>query len=65
VTAAAETSVIRHFVVGGRGFEPLILRTLVRHDRTEVAGALYPCAGAYAVVETPGTIRAGDRVSLA
>jgi len=41
-----------------------ILRTLVRHNRSEVAGALYPCAGAYAVVETPGTIRAGDRVSL-
>jgi uncharacterized protein len=41
-----------------------ILRTLVRNNRVEVAGGLYPCAGAYAVVEAPGTIRAGDRVSL-
>lgn len=41
-----------------------ILRTLVRHNRTEVAGGLYPCAGAYAVVETHGIARAGDPVSL-
>ena len=41
-----------------------ILRTLVAHNRIDVAGRLYPCAGVYAVVETAGTIRAGDRVSL-
>ena len=41
-----------------------ILRTLVRHNRQDVAGGLFPCAGVYAVVVTPGTIRQGDRVSL-
>jgi uncharacterized protein YcbX len=41
-----------------------ILRTLVRHNRLDVAGGLYPCAGVYTVVEAPGTIRAGDPVSL-
>ena len=42
-----------------------ILRTLVRHNRLDVAGGLYPCAGVYAVVEAAGPIRAGDSVSLA
>ena len=41
-----------------------ILRTLVRHNRLDVAGGLYPCAGVYAVVEAAGTAQAGDRVSL-
>ena len=41
-----------------------ILRTLVAHNRLDVAGGMYPCAGVYAVVETPGTTRAGDSVSL-
>ncbi|MFV1988020.1 MAG: MOSC domain-containing protein [Gemmatimonadota bacterium] len=40
-----------------------ILRTLVQHNPVEVAGAgQFPCAGVYAVVETPGTMRPGDRV---
>jgi uncharacterized protein YcbX len=42
-----------------------ILRTLVRHNRVDVAGGLYPCAGVYAVVEAAGTTQTGDRVSLA
>jgi uncharacterized protein len=41
-----------------------ILRTLVRHNRLDVAGGRYPCAGVYAVVEVAGSIRAGDHVSL-
>jgi uncharacterized protein YcbX len=41
-----------------------ILRTIVRHNRIEVAGGHYPCAGVYAVVEGSGTVRAGDPVSL-
>jgi len=41
-----------------------ILKTLAKHNRIDVAGALYPCAGVYAVAETTGTIRNGDRVSL-
>jgi hypothetical protein len=28
-------------------------------------GGLFPCAGVYAVVETPGTLRTGDLVALA
>ena len=41
-----------------------ILKTLAKHNRIDVAGALYPCAGVYAVAEATGTIRNGDRVSL-
>jgi uncharacterized protein YcbX len=44
--------------------DPRILKALARHNRIDVAGALYPCAGVYAVAETTGTIRKDDRVSL-
>ena len=42
-----------------------ILRTLVRHNRLRVGDAgLFPCAGVYAVVATPGMVRTGARVEL-
>jgi uncharacterized protein YcbX len=41
-----------------------IIKALVQHNRIDVAGGLYPCAGVYAVAESTGTIRLGDRVSL-
>ena len=41
-----------------------ILKALARHNRIDVAGALYPCAGVYAVAESTGTIRQGDPVTL-
>jgi uncharacterized protein YcbX len=42
-----------------------ILRTLTRHNRVQVGGAgQFPCAGVYAVVESAGTVRAGDHVTL-
>ena len=41
-----------------------ILRTLARNNRIDVAGGLYPCAGVYATVESPGTVRKGDPVAL-
>jgi uncharacterized protein YcbX len=45
--------------------DPDVLRTLVRHNSVQVGAAgLYPCAGAYAVVGNPGTLRTGDRVSI-
>src|SRR4051794_4962103 len=34
--------------------DPLILKALARHNRIDVAGALYPCAGVYAVAEATG-----------
>ena len=42
-----------------------VLRTLVSHNRLQV-GELgqFPCAGVYAVVAAPGTVRIGDRVIL-
>jgi uncharacterized protein YcbX len=45
--------------------DPNILKALARHNRIDVAGALYPCAGVYAVTEATGTIHKDDRVSLA
>ena len=46
--------------------DPGVLRTLVRHNPIQIGAAgPFPCAGVYAVVETPGTIRTGDRVALA
>jgi uncharacterized protein len=45
--------------------DPRILKALARHNRIDVAGALFPCAGVYAVAEATGTIRKGDGVSLA
>jgi uncharacterized protein len=44
--------------------DPRVLKALARHNRIDVAGALYPCAGVYAVAEATGTIRQDDRVSL-
>ena len=42
-----------------------VLRTLVRHNRVQL-GELgqFPCAGVYAVVAAPGTVRTGDRAML-
>ena len=38
--------------------DPGILKSLVKHNRRDVAGwGLYPCAGVYATVAFPGTIR--------
>ena len=44
--------------------DPRILKALAQHNRIDVAGALYPCAGVYAVAEATGTIHRDDRVSL-
>jgi uncharacterized protein YcbX len=44
--------------------DPRILKALARHNRLDVAGAMFPCAGVYAVAKAPGTIRRDDRVSL-
>jgi len=46
--------------------DPDVMRAMVRHNRLPVAGPnLYPCAGVYAVVEAPGMLRTGDRVTVA
>jgi uncharacterized protein len=45
--------------------DPRILKALARHNRIDVAGALYPCAGVYAVAKATGTIRKADPVTLA
>jgi uncharacterized protein YcbX len=43
-----------------------ILRTLARHNRIQVGPAgQFPCAGVYAVIEAPGTLQIGDRVTFA
>jgi uncharacterized protein YcbX len=43
-----------------------ILRTLTRHNRIQVGSAgQFPCAGVYAVIAAPGTLKTGDRVTVA
>lgn len=44
--------------------DPQILKALAQHNRLDVAGGLYPCAGAYAVTAATGTIHRDDRVGL-
>jgi uncharacterized protein len=44
--------------------EPKILKTLAKHNRIDIAGTLFPCAGVYAVAGATGTIRQDDQVSL-
>jgi uncharacterized protein YcbX len=42
-----------------------VLRTLARYNRVQVGTAgQFPCAGVYAVVETRGSLRPNDRVTL-
>ena len=42
-----------------------VLRTLVHHNRMQVGDlGQFPCAGVYAVVAAPGTVRTGDHVTL-
>lgn len=42
-----------------------VLRTLVRNNRLELEGGeRYPCAGVYAIVESPGTLKQGASVAL-
>ena len=42
-----------------------IMRTMVEHNRLPIPGAgLFPCAGVYATVESPGTVTTGDAVRL-
>jgi len=43
--------------------DPGVLKALA-HNRMNVAGSLYPCAGIYAVIEATGTIHGNDQVSL-
>jgi len=44
--------------------DPKILKTLAKHNRIDVGGVRYPCAGVYAVAEAGGTIRKDDQVSM-
>ncbi len=42
-----------------------ILKTLTRHHRIPVGDVgLFPCAGVYAVVVAPGTVRTGEPMTL-
>jgi uncharacterized protein YcbX len=41
-----------------------VLRALRRHNRLDVAGALFPCAGVYAVAKATGTMHTEDGVGL-
>ena len=45
--------------------DPRVLKALARHNRLDVGGALYPCAGVYAVAQATGAVRKDDAVSLA
>jgi uncharacterized protein len=49
---------------GGVERDPRILKALAKHNRIELNGLRYPCAGVYAVAEATGTIRKDDAVTL-
>ena len=44
--------------------DPGVLKALAKHNRIDVAGSAYPCAGVYAVAQSIGTIRKGDDIGL-
>jgi uncharacterized protein YcbX len=44
--------------------DPQVLKALAKHNRIDVAGALFPCAGVYAVTAATGMVRKDDPVSL-
>jgi uncharacterized protein YcbX len=45
--------------------DPGVLRAMAEHNRVKAGGlGVLPCAGVYAFVLTPGTIRRGDSVSV-
>jgi uncharacterized protein len=44
--------------------DPQILKALARHNRLDVGGSLYPCAGVYAVAQATGAVRTDDAVNL-
>jgi hypothetical protein len=49
----------------GLGEDRQALTTVARHNRAEVPGAgRFACLGAYADVDSGGTIRVGDNVEL-
>jgi MOSC domain-containing protein len=45
--------------------DPRILKAIATHNRIDLDGLRYPCAGVYAVADATGTIRKDDHVSLA
>lgn len=47
---------------GGLPHDPEVLRAMTAHNGHQVASKRYPCAGVYAAVGTPGTLRVGERV---
>jgi uncharacterized protein YcbX len=50
---------------GPLGRAPHAVRTLMTENRVEVPGfGMLPCAGCYAEVVRPGTVRVGDRVTV-
>jgi uncharacterized protein len=50
---------------GPLGRAPHAVRTLMTENRVDVPGSgVLPCAGCYAEVVRPGTVRVGDRVTL-
>jgi uncharacterized protein YcbX len=49
---------------GALAADPPLLRAIARAHTREVLGQAQPCAGAYAIVEQPGAVAAGDEVRV-
>jgi uncharacterized protein YcbX len=65
VPVAASRCVMTTLPQGNLPQDVNVLRALVGHNRLEISGKRYPCAGVFAMVTAPGTIRVGDTVALA
>ena len=48
----------------GLARDPRILKAIAAHNRIDMDGLRYPCAGVYAVADATGTIRQDDLVTL-
>ena len=65
VPVAASRCVMTTLPQGDLPRDVNVLRALVGHNRIEISGKRYPCAGVFCMVMAPGTLRVGDAVAVA
>jgi len=64
VIVATPRCVIPTLAHGALAPEPSLLKSIARAHSREVLGQSQPCAGAYAIVTSPGEVRVGDEAAI-